>query len=589
MMKTKYLLPGLATCLVLSLFSCSEDLLDISRKGAKPLTEFYKTDADAMAALATMYNYVWTTTYSNSLGIYPFIKNIMSDDVYSGGQKRNDQPLYENINEFNFATDNNYVLSYFQGMYNLIYRCNLIIGNFTGDNLDTDVKKAAVAQAKVWRAWAYTELIIMWGTPPLVDHALTPSEYQQGNGDPVELWNLVETDLKDAISSGALAEKANVTDKITTVTKQYAQSLLGKAYVYMTYSLAGGALGGSNAETAVTAAASSEYWAKAAEVFEEVISSQKYALYNGNFFNIFKTSTNWSSENMFEFNRIFYATNTSNNLSCSFESFMIGWDGPRMTGYGPNQQCTRASNFLTPRQEAYDAMLAWEGSPDGTRIKGSIMTYEQVVNDMGIAMTNGTLNTIYACDGVFDLKYFRDQNKDCKTGHATEKHYPLMRYSEVLLLAAEANLMAGIPGKADDYMNEVRARAGLTPMSGVTLSDIQQEKRCELYQEGVRQYDIIRWGLAYDLLKDQGKTVPYFSAYTASVTYDAEHNPIIDTQWSGTVNVGGVDYTLGVSDLTINTVYGFKKGKHELLPFPQKELLLSGEVVGGPLVQNPNW
>ena len=36
--------------------------------------------------------------------------------------------------------------------------------------------------------------------------------------------------------------------------------------------------------------------------------------------------------------------------------------------------------------------------------------------------------------------------------------------------------------------------------------------------EGVRQYDIIRWGLAYDLMKDQGETVPYFTAYTASVS-----------------------------------------------------------------------
>ena len=211
-MKTKYIFIGLVAILLMSLTSCKKELLDIPRKGAQPVDVFYKTDADAEAALATVYRYVWTTTYSNSLGIYPFIKNVMSDDVYSGGQKRNDQPLYEAMNEFNYASDNGYVLSYFQGLYNLVYRCNLIIDNFKGDNLDTDSKKAAVAQAKVWRAWAYTELITMWGTPPLVDHVLKPSEYQKGNGDPVALWNLVETDLKDAISSGYLSEKATATD-----------------------------------------------------------------------------------------------------------------------------------------------------------------------------------------------------------------------------------------------------------------------------------------------------------------------------------------------------------------------------------------
>lgn len=589
MMKTKYLFLGFSACLLLLLSSCNEDLLDIPRKGAQPMDNFYKTDNDAEAALATVYNYVWTTTYSNGLGIYPFIKNIMSDDVYSGGQKRNDQPLYESINEFNYASDNSRVLLYFRGLYDLIYRTNLIIDNFSGDNLDTDTKKAAVAQSKVWRAWAYTELITMWGTPPLVDHCLTPDEYQQGNGDPVELWALVENDLKEAISSGYLAEKTSVNDAITTVTKGYAQALLGKAYVFMTYSLAGGAYGGSQAETAVTASASSEYWQKAVDVFEDLIGSGMYALYTGDFFDILKMSTDWCSENMFEFNRIYNAANTSSNLSCSFESFMIGWDGPRMTGYGDAQNCIRASNFLTPRREVYDAMVAWEGSTEGHRIKGSIKTYEQVVNEMDIAMTLGTVNSIYANDGLFDLKYFRDEHLDCLTGHATEKNYPLMRYSEVLLLAAEANLMAGHQGKADEYINKVRNRAGLADLTGVTLSDIQQEKRCELYMEGARQYDIIRWGLAYDLMKDQGKTVPYFTAYTSDVTYDDDENPIISTQWTGTVSVDGVDYTLGVADREINVTYGFKKGKHELLPFPQQEILLSGVIVGGSLVQNPGW
>jgi starch-binding outer membrane protein, SusD/RagB family len=583
-MKTKYLFFGLVACLLISLSSCEEELLDIPRKGALPVNEFYKSDADAEAALATVYRYVWTTTYQNSNGIYPFIKNIMSDDHYSGGQKRNDQPLYEAINEFNYASDNNYVLSYFQGLYNLIYRCNLIIDNFKEDNYDTNIKKAAVAQSKVWRAWAYTELITLWGTPPLVDHILKPSEYQQGNGDPVALWNLVETDLKDAISSGHLPEKTTVNDKIAKVTKGYAQALLGKAYVFMTYSLTGGAYGGSQAEAANTASKTSPYWAKAAATFEELINSGKYALYTGNYFNIMKMAADWSSENMFEFNRIFNSASTGNNLPGGWESYMIGWDGPRMTGYGSYQNCTRASNFMTPRREVYDAMVEWEGI-NGVRVKGSIMTYDQIVAEMNIAMTSGTINTVYANDGVFDLKQYRDEKEE-KTGHATEKNYPLMRYSEVLLLAAEANLMAGNQSKADTYMNQVRNRALLDPITDVTLSDIQKEKRCELYFEGARQYDIIRWGLAYDLLKDQGKTVPYFTAYTASATKD----PLfIDSKWTGTATVGEITYELGVKDETINTVYGFKKGKHELLPFPQGEMLLSGPTSGGNLVQNPGW
>ena len=590
-MKMKYLLKVIIVILSITFTACNEDLLDIPRKGVMLQNEFYKTDNDALDALAVIYKYVWTMTYSNSLGAYPFIKNLMSDDVYTGGLLRNDQTLWESLNEFTFASGNAYLLTYFQSAYNLIYRCNLIIDNFSGDNLDTQVKKSAVAQAKVWRAWAYTELITFWGTPPLVDHCLTPSEYKQSNGDPQALWNLVTTDLTEAINSGFLAEKTSVNDQIANVTVGYAQALLGKAYVFMTYSLNGGALGGEQAVAAVTKAPSSEYWLKAVEVLDQVINSTMYKLYEGPFVDIFKEKTNWDPENLFEFNRIFNASNPNNNLSASFEWFMIGWDNTSITGYGTILPCNLASNFLPPRKEAYDAMVAWQGA-DNDRLYGSIRTYEQLVNDMGVGVKLGVYS-IYANGGVFDMKYFRDENV-CRlyTNHATEKHYPLMRYAEVLLLASEANLMTGNQAKADAYMNQVRRRAGLPDMSNITLSDLQQEKRCELYQEGTRSYDLIRWGLAAEYMKNQGADVDYFTAYTAGVTKD-ENGALIslDSRAEGTVTVNGTTYILGVTRQTINESggYGFKVGKHELLPFPDQEMLLSGTIVGGPLVQNPGW
>ncbi|MDR1201906.1 MAG: RagB/SusD family nutrient uptake outer membrane protein [Tannerellaceae bacterium] len=588
-MKIKYLFIGIIAMLSAALTSCSEDLLDIPRKGVVPQSDFYKTDDDASAALAVVYKYVWTATYSSDLGVYPFIKNVLSDDVYAGGLKRNDQPLYEALNEFTFEAENTYVLGYFQRFYNLIYRCNLIIDNFSGDNLDTEVKKSAVAQAKVWRAWTYTELITMWGTPPLVDHCLTTSEYQQSNGDPQALWNLVVTDLTEAINSGALAKKTSMSDRIANATVNYAQALLGKAYIFMTYSLNGGALGGDQAATAVGKAPSSEYWPMAVEALDKVINSNMYKLYEGPFVDIFKNATNWGTENLFEFNRIFNAANTGNNLSTNFESFMIGWDNAAIAAYGTIVPCNRASNFLTPRKEAYDAMAAWQGA-ENDRLYGSIRTYEQLVTNMGVGVKDGVY-TIYANDGLFDMKYFRDENLDCLTNHATEKTYPLMRYAEVLLLASEANLMTGNQTKADEYMNQVRRRAGLPDMSNITLSDIQQEKRCELYLEGARAYDLIRWGLAAEKMKNQGANISYFSAYTAGATYDSNGQLVnLDSKGEGVVTVGDATYTLGVSKQVINeSGYGFKAGKHELLPFPQQEMLLSGTIVGGPLAQNPGW
>ena len=89
----------------------------------------------------------------------------------------------------------------------------------------------------------------------------------------------------------------------------------------------------------------------------------------------------------------------------------------------------------------------------------------------------------------------------------------------------------------------------------VTMEDVITEKRLELCGEAVRFQDIQRWGIAAELLKDQGKQNPSFAA-NGTVTWDV-FNP---------------------------KVYGYKTGKHELLPFPETETSLNKNVK-----QNPNW
>ena len=76
-----------------------------------------------------------------------------------------------------------------------------------------------------------------------------------------------------------------------------------------------------------------------------------------------------------------------------------------------------------------------------------------------------------------------------------------------LLLAAEANLMAGNQAEANACLNEVRQRAKL-PFKEATLDAIKIEKRLELFCEYTRYQDIIRWEDAENLLKHQGEKTP---------------------------------------------------------------------------------
>jgi hypothetical protein len=80
------------------------------------------------------------------------------------------------------------------------------------------------------------------------------------------------------------------------------------------------------------------------------------------------------------------------------------------------------------------------------------------------------------------------------------------------------------------------------------------------------------------------------SAPNFSTLYISQTQGFADSKCEGSVTIGDATYKLGISKQVINeSGYGFKAGKHELLPFPQQEMLLSGTIVGGPLVQNPGW
>ena len=91
----------------------------------------------------------------------------------------------------------------------------------------------------------------------------------------------------------------------------------------------------------------------------------------------------------------------------------------------------------------------------------------------------------------------------------------LIRYADVLLMGAESANEKGIPGEAIDYLEQVRARArgsNANILPKVTTTDqgelreaIRHERRVELGMEFDRFYDLVRWGIAKDVLHAAGK------------------------------------------------------------------------------------
>lgn len=167
-MKLRYSLM-LGALLILAGTSC-EDKLDIPQKGVLDFSTYYKTDEQAQAAADALYIQLKGTYYN-----YTMMKNALSDDVWAGGGGRNDNAELEGCNEYSFGSDQSFIGGVWESYYQLIYKANVILGRVEPD---TDLKKKACAEAKFFRAFAYFDLVSMWGDVPLVDHELGKSEYQ---------------------------------------------------------------------------------------------------------------------------------------------------------------------------------------------------------------------------------------------------------------------------------------------------------------------------------------------------------------------------------------------------------------------------
>jgi hypothetical protein len=271
---------------------------------------------------------------------------------------------------------------------------------------------------------------------------------------------------------------------------------------------------------------------------------------------VLRAKNNYSKENVFAFN-----SKNDQNGNAGGEAYggIFGtFRGDQLTHNGglflyiPELDYVGAGWGATSgtRKALYEAFVEIEGA-DGFRLQGSILTWDDFQR-LGI----GFAQPYFSSEGYWDIKHRpvrAEVNSWIPQGSSewtnTSNGFKPMRYAEVLLNAAEACIRSNDAGSALTYINIVRTRAHLAPLASVTLTDIKKEKRLELYKEGSRYIDLVRWEVlgdadgitASNMLGEQGRYLPTFD---------------------GTVN----------SSAFILTAYGWKKNRHELLPIPEAEL-----------------
>jgi hypothetical protein len=512
--------------------SCSKNFLDIKPIAAENSGAFYLTQDDAEEAVTTAYGILNHVAFDKDLLM---TLDIFSDDAEAGGEFVNEVPSYENFNRMVPLTTAGEIEVVYGVCFRSIYFSNIAIEKIpniknTDENADPAVLDRLVAECKFLRALNYSYLVKYFGGVPLVDHVLGADEYYLGRAEIKDIYNFMEQDLKEAID--VLPERSVFgPENIGRASKGAARALMARNLLYES-SYAKYYPGDERF------AGMEERWADALSYAEQVISSGEYTLpgIDGERFHT------WRSDSTNGYRYVF--TTNGDNTEGIFEIQDIidglGWALARGNSMTQYISCRRyldhdgnpqnsdywgldlPTSGLVSEFEAGDprlaASIAIEGGTDSIEIKGGTrypMSFDKSVTK--------TYCTKYECSAA----EFKDIGGPW---HSAPLNIKLIRYADVLLIAAEAAVMVNQNDKALQYINEVRTRARLCGPEGntvpanltgaVTLEDIIHERRVELNLEGHRFLDLVRWNLA----------VTYLNHYTADgyqVIFESPKNDFI--------------------------------------------------------------
>lgn len=588
---------ALAATGTMTLTTSCEDQLDIEQKGVILTENFYKTDADAEAALVAAYesfmcNVVGRNHDGGGPGIYTPLRVIVNDcgdDVLAAGSNSGDNTFGIMLNQFYYDAEAEVPKFMYTGLYHSVYACNLVLDHFA--DATTAVQKRCAAEARVLRAYDYFLLANLWGTPPLVTKALDPSA-QPFNCDkdpenPMDHQQLIEWIAQECENAANdLDERKSKDDKdgAVKVTKGFAWALAGKAYLF------------------------AKQYDKAKIALKKVIDSEKYDLVPGEkYADNFHIEGDANEEKVFEIN-FEYNTGKSNwagmiqrsswmetnYWNWRFDHFVVspnkvycggadGWGGlgvPQWFGdefYRNDGDHSYRLNATLKRID--DAVYHMSYGKD--EIDNMSEEQKKTSDKIGI---NDPVQGLYGNSTWLPFKQVMraSDTQDKKYGDNIRlNNYLVMRYAEVLLNYAEACLQTGHPDEAKIYINKIQERAGSKTVSETVDMDVlKKEKSYELWLEGCRWFDIMRWNdtKAKERLTKAGTVVPHLFDKVFRAPKADDQN----VTWEYGKEENSRFYTTNTPET--NFKVGFKEGKHEFFPYPQTVLDKNPN-----LKQNPGW
>ncbi|MDD4032061.1 MAG: RagB/SusD family nutrient uptake outer membrane protein [Bacteroidales bacterium] len=488
---------------VMTVPSCSEDFLKSEPKTALTSANFYNTPEDLYMSLVGCYQQL-----RGGYGDFFQFLNIAADDCYGGGGYTDayGNQIWDEFKHYNDLEINRYTWA--SKVWRAIRRCHVVVEQ--AENVDwgsqTNLKNQYVAEARMLRAYWYYLTQSCFGHIPLI----TSSDQLEitGQADPDDVYAYIAEDIKYAIENLSAVKFSEIsTGDIGHVTKWFAEGFAARVFLFYT---------GYYGTTEMPGMTKSDVIG----YLNDVIINSGHSLLPS-FSSLWPWSMRkdyWSKQELYvgtqsleyagEYNpEIVFAIKMHTGFSFSHSQFMgmrgevnAGDYDPFTSGWGMATITAKAYNWFEEgdtRRFASIVNIAAEGIPcygtDQREFTGYV--HKKYQN-----LTSPTDKT----KGY--PQYLGASNKN-----ANPQDQIIMRYSDILLMAAELNLDTN-PTLTLNCVNQVRNRAFENTehaYSSVSKQTILDERAREFVFEALRYHDVLRQGLttAKTILDVAGDTV----------------------------------------------------------------------------------
>lgn len=478
-MKKSIFLPAALLLASSALTSC-EDYLSLESPDQLTSGSFWRDESDAQAGISAAYSQLeyYIDTWEFAEVKWPV--EAFREDVVTIGSDVPNYPNWMELYNFSFTNGNSQFTSYWTNNYKGISFANQVVekvAEISDENITPSLREQIVNEGRFLRAYYHLKLLLNWKEIIVRDHYITnQAELSKGLSTRPEAWDFIMADLQAAT---ALPESYDI-DHIGRATRGAAYAYLGFANLTRAYE---------------EPERKAEFLAAAVSAFDNV---KGYELVK-NYGSMFDASNKNSKESIFELQ-----TSMSTANSANYRTQLHRWIGCAEL-WGWDEILPSETLMKEFRKEG---MTATTGRYD-SRMYATVFFKCDYFND-GTGRVYG-----YNYDDWFetDRAAFRKFMPADMTG--LEANYcainiPLMRYSNVLLMKAEALNEQGNTAAAIPLINQVRDVHGDMPaMTGTSQQavrdQIEHERMIEFPLENWRWYDLRRWGKTASALQNAGR------------------------------------------------------------------------------------